>query len=103
MKRLVPFVVVAILAAAPAALGSSTHHCGDYTVPRGGAYTALRASRASCATARAVVRGWDRSDSSQARWRRLTHGWRCHYLTRPVRFSCVHGRATVRFNPGEGF
>lgn len=84
---------------------SAASRCGNYRVPAGELYQDVVAKRTSCKVARAVVRGWARTDPSDDGWRTLDApgGWRCRYLIRPVRFQCVRGRRSVRFLPGPGF
>lgn len=96
--------VAAAAFVSPATAMAAERACGDVQA-RGDMYANLRVDGASCRAARAVVRGWARTDSSITGWRRLDRpaGWRCRYLIRPVRFVCASSRATVRFDPGPGF
>src|SRR4051812_4481480 len=73
---------------AGSAAAVTRRNCGSY-VARGETYTRLSTVAVSCRTARAVVRGWAGSDPSDEGWRYLSSpsGWRCRYLTDPVRFS----------------
>lgn len=110
-RWLVGFTLVAGISAVLATAGAQGltgyHGCGDYRAS-GELYTHVRAKSASCSTARAVVRGWTRTNSSNTGWRRLRspRGWRCIFLYSDARqrFYCEHiGRGRVRFEPGPEF
>ena len=81
--------------------------CGSLRA-RGSDYAEVRGRRTTCRTARAVVRGWSRTDSSDRGYRRLDRprGWSCRFLIRPVRFLCKQrgpAPGVVRFVPGGLF
>ena len=99
-------VIAAPMAVPAPGSASSYRRCGDY-VARGETYTELRVKSTTCRTARAVVKAWAYSNSSQTGWRRFAvpSHWRCKYLVNPVRFYCEksHSARRVRFSPGPGF